>query len=138
MKINKIEDFIPLSDLEFIEQYNPRIACVNNVWGMTNDYLHAVEWRMKQAKKELQTLLRKSSFLKKLMMVAQKEGGICRLEYGRVINWRTGKLEPLTIRAQTLEELKAKISKELSEIDLYLSLLEVLINEDAKAYADRI
>lgn len=124
MKINKIED------LEFLEQYNPRLTCVNNVWGMTTDYLHAVEGRMQQVKKDLQTLLSQPLIAKLWKAQIEFRDSI---KYGSVMNWRTGKLEPLTIRTRSLTDFKEKLADELIEFNFYIRLVEVLLNEDTNA-----
>lgn len=125
-KIN--EEFIPLEDLEFIEQYNPKIVCTNNVWGLTNDYLYAIAGRMAIAKKELQSLS------KQLSKVTDAGDAKNQLRYGKVVNWRTGKFEELIVTAATLEELKGKVKTELLAMDTYLELLEVLLQHDYEAF----
>lgn len=135
MSLKKInEEFILLEDLEFIEQYNPKIVCTHNVWGLTNDYLHAVKGRMEHARHGLKGLLNNTPYLKKAERLAKERSMLCKVSYGKVINWRTGEFETLYITASTLDELKDKLSKELREVETYLCLLDGLLQLDANEY----
>lgn len=63
---------------------------------------------MQQVKKDVQTLLSQPSLIAKLWK-AQIEFRDS-IKYGSVMNWRTGKLEPLTIRTRSLTDFKEKLA----------------------------
>lgn len=139
--INKSEEYKmqTLSDIEDInslEQESPQIVCVWNVWGLTNDYLHAVQGRMEHAKHTLQGLISNTPYLEKASALAKKKKMLCSVTYARVKNWRTGKMEELKIKGGTPAELKNALLKELGQVTAYLALLETLIEADAKAYQE--
>lgn len=129
-----LESLEDLEDIQFLEQYDPHIVCVNNVWGLTNDYLHAVKGRTEHARHGLKGLLNNTPYLKKAIKLAKARSMLCKVSYGKVINWRNGEFETLYITASTLDELKDKLSKELREVETYLCLLDGLLQLDANEY----